>query len=134
MFQRSTSKSSRRFSRCTFTTTSSPLYLARCTCASDAAASGVSSNSSKISSGRRPSERRITAFARRVGNGGTSFCSRASSAITSAGTTSTRVLSSWPHLMNVGPSWMSVSRSFSASRVRSRLAASVPELPANRRR
>ena len=71
--------------------------------------------------------------ARFVGNGGTSFCSFASSAITSGVKTSTRVESSWPILMKVGPSLISVSRS-SAARLARAFTSASPSRPRPRSR
>mmetsp|Transcript_779 Transcript_779/g.3084 ORF Transcript_779/g.3084 Transcript_779/m.3084 type:complete len:225 (+) Transcript_779:1607-2281(+) len=119
MLRQSTANCSNSPSRWILTTTSSPVVLsvARCTCASDAAASGFFENVSKTASSGPPSSSSTIAMARSAGKPGTWFCSETSSEITSGGSTSTRVDSSWPSLMNVGPNLTSASLS-SAAKVR----------------
>ena len=70
-FFKSTSKSSLRPGRCTLTTTRSPFSLARCTWPREAAAIGLKSNSSKISSTGLRNERSIVARTAPPPNGGT---------------------------------------------------------------
>mmetsp|Transcript_33327 Transcript_33327/g.82995 ORF Transcript_33327/g.82995 Transcript_33327/m.82995 type:complete len:310 (-) Transcript_33327:334-1263(-) len=135
ILNRSTSKSSLRFSRCTFTTTSSPVKsVARCTCAREAAASGFESKVKKSSETGFPSSFLMMAFARLAGKPGTSFCKLESSSMTSRGSTSTRVLSSCPILMNVGPSKMRVEHSSLASALLAATSSFDSGCPANFRR
>jgi hypothetical protein len=70
-FFRSTSKSSLRPGRCTFTTTRLPRSLAKCTWPSEAAAMGLNLNSSKIASTGCLKARSIVALTAPPPNGGT---------------------------------------------------------------
>ena len=86
--------------RSTFTATVCPLArsVARCTCASDAAATG-GPKSAKTASTRWPSSCSTAARASSCAKGGSLSCSTVSCAASSAPTTSGRVESSWPNLM-----------------------------------
>mmetsp|Transcript_7342 Transcript_7342/g.24090 ORF Transcript_7342/g.24090 Transcript_7342/m.24090 type:complete len:208 (-) Transcript_7342:454-1077(-) len=135
MFLQSTSNCSTNPSRCTLTTTSVPSFsVARWTWARDAAARGVASKDAKTSSSLlMPSSSLTIATARAVEKQGTSFWSVASSAMTSGGSTSTRVDRSWPNLMNVGPRSSKASRNSAASAPRAATASALC-LSANLRR
>ena len=103
--------------RCTFTTTCcSPSVVsstARCTCPIDAVASGLGSKLTYTSSSDAPRLVSITSLISSKGTGGTSSCSFFSSTMSSGGSTSERVETIWPSLMNDGP------RSCSTRRTRS---------------
>ncbi len=92
------------------TTSSPPLSVAACTCAIEAAASGVSSKNAKISASGRPNVDSIVATAILPSNGGTWSCSSASSSAMSTGSKSRRVDNAWPNFTNMGPSSSSASR------------------------
>ncbi len=91
--------------RRTFRATASPPgSTARCTCAMDADAAGVSSNVVKTSPSGRPSSSSTISTACSAGNGGTRSWSFSSSTISSPGRRSRRLLMIWASLMYVGPS------------------------------
>ena len=97
--------------RSTLTTTSSPLLsLAACTCAMEAAASGVSSKLKNISASGRPNARSMAPTATSLSNGGTRSWSFASSSAISTGMRSRRVDSAWPNFTKIGPSSSSARR------------------------
>mmetsp|Transcript_8545 Transcript_8545/g.26739 ORF Transcript_8545/g.26739 Transcript_8545/m.26739 type:complete len:246 (-) Transcript_8545:80-817(-) len=122
MFAQSTANCFSRPSLWILTTTSSPFRSrARCTWAREAAASGTRSNDSN---GNPSSSDSTMATARSVAKPGTSFCRLTNSEITSRGSASTRVDSSWPNFMKVGPSLSSVSRNSPASARRASTSAS----------
>src|SRR5712691_6047441 len=88
-----------------------PRSTARCTCATEALATGWGSNRSNSSPTGLPKARSTSAAASSAGNGGTRSWSFASSSARSAGTRSRRVESTWPNLMKMGPSASSARRS-----------------------
>src|SRR6266849_79137 len=88
-----------------------PGSTARCTWATDALATGCSSNLSKTFAIGLPNARSTSARASSPGNGGTRSCSFASSSARSAGSRSRRVESTWPNLTKMGPSASSARRS-----------------------
>src|SRR6266571_5019324 len=88
-----------------------PGSTARCTWATDALATGCSSNFSKIFAIGLPNARSTSATASSPGNGGTRSWSFASSSARSAGKRSRRVESTWPNLTKMGPSASSARRS-----------------------
>src|SRR6266705_210836 len=88
-----------------------PWSTARCTCATEALATGWGSNRSNSSPTGLPKARSTSAAASSAGNGGTRSWSFASSSARSAGTRSRRVESTWPNLMKMGPSASSARRS-----------------------
>ena len=93
------------FGRSTLTATGVPSgSSAKCTCATDALATGVRSNALKTSVeraavARAPASRSTSSD----GNGGTRSCSFASSSAMSGGSRSRRVDSIWPNLTKIGP-------------------------------
>src|SRR6266571_9121203 len=88
-----------------------PGSTARCTWATDALATGCSSNFSKIFASGLPNARSTSATASSPGNGGTRSWSFSSSSARSAGKRSRRVESTWPNLTKMGPSASSARRS-----------------------
>src|SRR5882672_10667698 len=88
-----------------------PGSTARCTWATDALATGCSSNFSKIFAIGLPKARSTSATASLPGKGGTLSWSFASSSARSAGKRSRRVESTWPNLTKMGPSASSAKRS-----------------------
>src|SRR5438445_7627840 len=88
-----------------------PGSTARCTWATDALATGCSSNFSKTFAIDLPNARSTSATASSPGNGGTRSWSFASSSARSAGKRSRRVESTWPNLTKMGPSASSARRS-----------------------
>ena len=85
---------------CTFTATSRPSCVrARCTCASDADASGARSKLANASSGPVPSSLRTCADTSSYERGGTASCSRLRTATSSGGATSARLLRNWHDLI-----------------------------------
>ncbi len=95
-----------RLGRWTLTATFVPsCSTARCTCPSDAAASGFGSNSAYSSSGGAPSSAMITSRTCSYGKGGTSFCSLSSSVRHSSGSTLAWLETICPSLTYVGPSF-----------------------------
>src|SRR2546427_4987004 len=88
-----------------------PGSTARCTWATDALATGCSSNFSKTFATGLPNARSTSATATSPGNGGTRSWSFASSSARSAGSKSRRVESTWPNLTKMGPSASSARRS-----------------------
>ena len=90
---------SRMPGRCTFTATTRPLRsTARWTCPSEAAATGVFSNSAKAFDIFTPSSEVTMASTSANGNGSTSSCRRVSASRKGAGSRSARVDRSWPTL------------------------------------
>ena len=129
-FLRSVSKSSLSPARCTLTATGDPLYTARCTCPSDAAAIGSVSNESKTSSTGLPSSCAMIALAFSPPKPGTLSCRSLSTSVYSFSSRSSRVETTCPSLTNVGPSWKSPSRINSAASVFCALiSSSVRSLP-----
>src|SRR5882762_1002964 len=112
-----------------------PGSTARCTCATDALATGCSSNFSKIFAIDLPKARSTSATASSPGNGGTRSWSIASSSARSAGKRSRRVENTWPNLTKMGPSASSARRSRtargseSARKKRSAFSARASRLP-----
>ena len=96
--------------RSTLTATSAPASpslagtVARCTCAIEAAARGVSSKWSNNSSTGRPSPLTMVARASAAGNGGRRSRNRPRSSASSSPNRSARTESAWPSLMKLGPS------------------------------
>src|SRR6266571_84369 len=88
-----------------------PGSVARCTWATDALATGCSSNFSKTFAIGLPNARSTSATASSPGNDGTRSWSFASSSARSAGSKSRRVESTWPNLTKMGPSASSARRS-----------------------
>lgn len=84
--------------------------VAKCTCAIDALATGVSSNCTKISPTGRRKARSMVAIATFESKGGTRSCSQASSSAMSAGSRSRRVDSTCPNFTKIGPRLSSASR------------------------
>ncbi|MDT4836183.1 hypothetical protein FQZ97_698700 [compost metagenome] len=115
MRARSFSITPRMLGRSTFTATSriSPWLVrmvAKCTCAIEALAMGVSSNCTNTSLTGRRKARSMVATATAEGNGGTRSCRKASSSAMSGGSRSRRVDSTWPNFTKIGPSRSSASR------------------------
>ena len=103
----------------TFKTTLLPsLSWAKCTCAIDALAKGISSNRMKRSSIFLPVSSSIIFLASAPGNGGTWVCSFSNSATNSSGIISGRLLKICANLIYVVPS------SSTARRMRSHLLCS----------
>mmetsp|Transcript_47147 Transcript_47147/g.145204 ORF Transcript_47147/g.145204 Transcript_47147/m.145204 type:complete len:310 (-) Transcript_47147:158-1087(-) len=127
-FFRSVSNSSRKPARCTLTATGMPLYTARCTCPSDAAAIGSSSNESKTSSTGAPSSLPTISIAFAPPKPGTLSCRSRSTSMYSFSSTSVRVDTTCPSLTNVGPNLKRESRMNSAAAVFAAEAASGPPL------
>ncbi|MNV39382.1 hypothetical protein D3C71_1309590 [compost metagenome] len=102
--RRSASITSRMPGRRIFSTTAVPsCSVARCACASEAAAMGVSSSHANTSVAGAPRSRSSCSRTCAYGSAGTAFCSSENSAIQSGGNRSTRVASTWPSLTKVGP-------------------------------
>ena len=102
--------------RCSLTTTSRPSSrVARCTCASDAAASGFALKVAYSFSGGAPSSDSTTSRASSAENGLTSLWSFASSCSQSGGSESARLETICPNLTYVGPSSWRRSRTFTGS-------------------
>ena len=112
--------------RCTLTTTSRPSRnVAACTCASDAAAIGVSSNVANACDTRTFNS--LSTIARTSSNGTTarSSCKRSSESRYSRGSRSGRVDSACPIFTNAGPSdWMSSANALASSCARGPAASS----------
>ena len=77
---------------------------AKWTCAIDAAAAGVSSNTANSASTVVSSSRSSVAFASLVGNGGSASCNADKSSATSSPIKSPRTARDCPSFTNVGPS------------------------------
>src|SRR5688500_987727 len=130
---------SRTPGRCTLTATRRPLRsCARWTWPSDAAASGVGSNSAKALEMRTPSSSATIRSTSVNENGSTLSCRRASAVKEAGGGRSGRVERSWPSLTNVGPSCSRSSARLLASATTSGSWAlsspSTPSIPAARTR
>ncbi len=98
-----------------FTATSRPSgRTAKCTCATEALASGCAAKSANTSPTGLPKACSSTASACAEGKGGTWSCSFASSSARSTGSRSRRVDSTWPNLTKIGPSASSARRSRTA--------------------
>ena len=111
--------------RNTLTTTACPsCSRAACTCAIEAAASAVRSNSANTCSTGRPNAAASAAAASSPANGGTWSWSFASSAAMSGGSRSGRTDSAWPNFTKIGPSSSSASRRRTPSGLRRRPNAS----------
>ena len=110
------------------TTTGSPeRRRARWTCAIEAEAKAVGSNSANASSGGRPSSLAKVARAVAGGSAGVLACRRASSVASACPTNSGRVLNIWPSLMKVVP------RSVRARRKRSSTLSPAIDWPSSSR-
>ena len=106
--------------RSTLTATGVPSgSSAKCTCATDALATGTGVERSEHLVDR-PAVRRASASPRpaRYGNGGTRSCSFASSSAMSVGSRSRRVDSTWPNLTKIGPRLSSASAQAHRARAR----------------
>ena len=100
------------------------ISAAKCTCATEALATGSRSNCTNRLSSGLPKARSMVAIATSAGKGGTRSCSLVSSAAMSGGSRSRRVESTWPNLTKSGPSFSSAMRSRwprGASRLRPRV-------------
>ncbi len=104
--ERSRRTFSRMSGRRTFTATTSPVRrsTARCTCATEAAATGVGSKASKISSSGAPRPDSTVQRTAAKEKGGTWSCSTEISSTSGRGSRSPRVEAICPTLMKVAPS------------------------------